>query len=58
MAALGLGGAEVNPLAFQPFGGLPDGIHPEQGWVAPPQLPGIGFEGRAELAALFRTLLD
>jgi D(-)-tartrate dehydratase len=58
VAALGLGGAEVNPLAFQPFGGLPDGVHPDDGWVAPPQSPGIGFERRAELATLFRTLLD
>jgi L-alanine-DL-glutamate epimerase-like enolase superfamily enzyme len=58
VAALGLGGAEVNPLAFPPFGGLPDGVQPAAGWAALPRLPGIGFEGRAELDALFRTLLD
>jgi D(-)-tartrate dehydratase len=52
VAALGLGGAEVNPLAFQPFGGLTDDARVENGRVAPPELPGIGFEGRAQLNAL------
>jgi D(-)-tartrate dehydratase len=52
VAALGLGGAEVNPLAFQPFGGLTDDARVEEGHIAPPELPGIGFEGRAELRAL------
>jgi hypothetical protein len=55
---LGLGGAEMNPLAFGPFGGLPDGTAPVKGRVAPPEAPGIGFEGKADLARLFRTLLD
>jgi L-alanine-DL-glutamate epimerase-like enolase superfamily enzyme len=52
VAALGLGGAEVNPFAFPPFGGLTDDARVEGGRVAPPELPGIGFEGRAELRAL------
>jgi L-alanine-DL-glutamate epimerase-like enolase superfamily enzyme len=52
VAALGLGGAEVNPLSFQPFGGLTDDARVTDGRVAPPDLPGIGFEGRAELLAL------
>ena len=52
VAALGLGGAELNPLAFQPFGGLTDDARVEGGRVAPPELPGIGFEGRAALHAL------
>ena len=53
VVALGLGGAEVNPLVFQPFGGLTDDARVEGGRVAPPEMPGIGFEGRAELAAFF-----
>jgi L-alanine-DL-glutamate epimerase-like enolase superfamily enzyme len=56
VAALGLGGAEVNPLAFQPFGGLTDAAVVEHGRAAPPELPGIGFEGRAELRALLARL--
>ncbi len=56
--ALGLGGAEMNPLAFRPFGGLTDRTVPVKGRVAPPDVPGIGFEGKADLARLFRTLLD
>jgi L-alanine-DL-glutamate epimerase-like enolase superfamily enzyme len=54
VAALGLGGAEVNPLAFPPFGGLTDEARVEGGRVAPPELPGIGLEGRADLHALLR----
>ncbi len=56
VAALGLGGAELNPLAFQPFGGLTDGVRVENGRAAPPELPGIGFEGRAGLRSLFAGL--
>jgi L-alanine-DL-glutamate epimerase-like enolase superfamily enzyme len=58
VAALGLGGAEVNPLCFQPFGGLADDAVVAGGSVALPDRPGIGFEGRAGLYRLFRTLLD
>lgn len=57
VSALGLGGAEVNPLCFQPFGGLADGGTPRDGCVAPPPAPGIGFELKAELHRLFRALL-
>lgn len=55
-AALGLGGAEVNPHNFQPFGGLTDGARIVDGRALPPDLPGIGFEGRPALADLFRSL--
>jgi L-alanine-DL-glutamate epimerase-like enolase superfamily enzyme len=55
-AALGLGGAEVNPLSFQPFCGLTDDAVVTDGSVALPDRPGIGFEGRAELHRLFQTL--
>lgn len=51
-AGLGLGGSEVNPLAFQPFGGLGDGQPVTDGYAMPPDEPGIGLERRASLAAL------
>lgn len=57
VAALGLGGVEVNPLCFQPFGGLGDGVAPAAGRVQVPDAPGIGFEAKAELRALFDGLL-
>jgi len=57
VAALGLGGCEMNPLSFQPFGGLSDGAAPSNGRVAPPDAPGIGFETKAALKALFDDLL-
>ena len=45
-AALGLGGAELTPLAFQPFGGPGDGTPVRAGRLALPDAPGIGFETR------------
>lgn len=56
VAALGLGGAEVNPLCFPPFGGLEDGAIISEGFAGLPQRPGIGFEGRAGLHRLFGDL--
>ena len=38
-AALGLGGAEVDLLAFAPFGGLTDGARVDDARVATPELP-------------------
>jgi L-alanine-DL-glutamate epimerase-like enolase superfamily enzyme len=58
VSALDLGGAEVNPLCFAPFGGLPDGVQPRGGRAAPPEAPGIGFELQAGAYRLFRTLLS
>jgi L-alanine-DL-glutamate epimerase-like enolase superfamily enzyme len=55
-AGLGLGGNESYPDLFQPFGGFPDGVRVEQGHVTMPELPGIGFEGKAELIAVMREL--
>ena len=56
--ALGLGGAEVNPLCFQPFGGLADGGAPDAGAERLPKAPGVGLELRRELHALLRSLFD
>src|SRR5712672_1266919 len=48
-AGLGLGGNESYPDLFQPFGGFPDDVRVEAGHIVMPELPGIGFEGKAEL---------
>ncbi|WP_308283136.1 mandelate racemase/muconate lactonizing enzyme family protein [Pseudonocardia nigra] len=48
-AGLGLGGNESYPDLFQPFGGFPDGVEVEDGHITMPDLPGIGFEGKADL---------
>jgi L-alanine-DL-glutamate epimerase-like enolase superfamily enzyme len=55
-AGLGLGGNESYPDLFQPFGGFPDGVRVEGGYVTLPDLPGIGFEGKADLIAVMRAL--
>ncbi len=48
-AGLGLGGNENYPDLFQPYGGFPDGARVEGGFVTLPELPGVGFEGKAAL---------
>ncbi|MGU3626028.1 mandelate racemase/muconate lactonizing enzyme family protein [Comamonas sp. C24C] len=48
-AGLGLGGNESYPDLFQPYGGFPDGVKVENGYVTLPELPGIGFEGKSDL---------
>lgn len=55
-AGLGLGGCECNPHNFQPFGGFSDDAVIRDGFVTPPDWPGIGFESRSALMDLFRTL--
>ncbi len=44
VAALGVGGAEINPLGFKPFRGLASGMEIADGFVSLPDAPGIGFE--------------
>jgi len=56
VAAFGLGGAEVNPLSFAPFGGVADDAVIRDGRVAVLDAPGIGFERKADLFRLFREL--
>ena len=53
---LGLGGNESYPDLFQPFGGFPDGVKVENGFIAMPDLAGIGFEGKADLYSQMRKL--
>ena len=55
-AGLGLGGNESYPDLFQPFGGFPDGVRVEDGHVVMPELPGIGFEGKADLHKVMKEL--
>jgi D(-)-tartrate dehydratase len=55
-AGLGLGGNESYPDLFQPYGGFPDGVKVENGYVTMPDLPGIGFEGKSDLYAEMRAL--
>ena len=57
-AGLGLGGNESYPDLFQPFGGFPDGISVENGYVNLPQLPGIGFEGKSDLFLEIKKLIN
>jgi L-alanine-DL-glutamate epimerase-like enolase superfamily enzyme len=55
-AGLGLGGNESYPDLFQPYGGFPDGVSVENGYITMPELPGIGFEGKSDLIAEMRAL--
>ena len=57
-AGLGLGGNESYPDLFQPYGGFPDSVRVEAGYITMPELPGIGFEGKAELIRAMRDLAE
>ena len=45
-AGFGLGGNLSGHV--QPYGGFPDGVEVQSGYVMMPELPGIGFEGKAQ----------
>jgi L-alanine-DL-glutamate epimerase-like enolase superfamily enzyme len=55
-AGLHLGGNESYPGVFQPFGGFADGIAVENGYVGLPEVPGVGFETKAELFKVMKSL--
>ncbi len=55
-AGLGLGGNESYPDLFQPYGGFPDDVKVDNSYVTLPELPGIGFEGKADLYAVMKQL--
>src|ERR1700735_2908080 len=57
-AGLGLGGNESYPDLFQPFGGFPDSVRVESGYLVMPEMPGIGFEGKSDLIRVMRQLAD
>ena len=48
-AGLHLGGNECYPGVFQPFGGFADNIPVVDSYVSLPNIPGIGFEAKANL---------
>ncbi len=54
---LSLGGCESYPGVFQPFGGFADDTPVEDGHVRLGDAPGAGFERKAALHDLLRTLL-
>ena len=57
-AGLHLGGNESYPGVFQPFGGFADGIAITDGFVGLPNVPGVGFETKADLFKLMKSLSD
>jgi L-alanine-DL-glutamate epimerase-like enolase superfamily enzyme len=57
-AGLGLGGNESYPDLFQPYGGFPDSVRVEDGHIVMPELPGIGFEGKADLIKVMQALAE
>ena len=57
VAGLGLGGHEIAPDATLVLGGLPDGWTVDDGKVAPGDLPGVGFEGKANAMAVLGALM-
>ncbi len=57
-AGLHLGGNESYPGVFQPFGGFADGIAVKDGYVGLPNVPGVGFETKAELFKVMKSVSD
>ena len=57
-AGLGLGGNESYPGIFQPFGGFADGFPVKDSYVKLPEIPGIGFEAKAELYSVMKELAE
>ncbi|MDE0335886.1 MAG: mandelate racemase [Defluviicoccus sp.] len=57
VAGLGLGGHEIAPDASLVLGGLPDGCTVSDGRLAPGDLPGVGFEGKANAMAVLGALM-
>ena len=55
-AGPGLGCNESDPDLFQPYGGFPDGVKVDNGFVTLPEYPRIGFEGKADLHAEMKAL--
>jgi L-alanine-DL-glutamate epimerase-like enolase superfamily enzyme len=55
---LGLGGNESYPQVFQPFGGFADNHAVENSYVKLPDVPGVGFEAKANLYAVMKPLAD
>ncbi len=57
VAGLGLGGCEVYPGVFQPFGGYPAACMAAEGLARPTDAPGFGLEQKSELRPALARLL-
>ena len=55
-AGLDLGGNESYPDLFQPYGGFPDEVRVENGYITLPPYPGIGFEAKSDLYSELKQL--
>ncbi len=55
---LGTGGNESYPGVFEPFGGFPEKVRVEDGYVRLPDAPGIGYEAKADLYAVLRSVAE
>ncbi len=55
-AGLNLGGNEIYPSLFQPFGGFPDESLVENSFVSFPKFIGMGYEKKDKLNKLFKKL--
>jgi L-alanine-DL-glutamate epimerase-like enolase superfamily enzyme len=58
VAGLGLGAAEAAPDPALPYGGWWEGVQVTDGTITVPELPGVGFEGKANLHALLAPLAE
>jgi D(-)-tartrate dehydratase len=58
VAALGLGGTEVNPLCFLPFGSYGDDMIISEGAAALARVPGVGLEEKRDLINVLGTIVD
>ena len=57
-AGLNLGGNEIYPSLFQPFGGFPDSSLVENSYVTFPKFIGMGYEHKKKLNDLFKKLFN
>jgi L-alanine-DL-glutamate epimerase-like enolase superfamily enzyme len=55
VGGFGLGGCEAYPDVFGQFAGFADDAKVDNGWLALPDRPGIGFEAQNELYALMKS---
>ena len=58
VAGLGLGGCEVYPGVFQPFGGYPQACMVSEGLALPTSAPGFGLEQKSGLSEVIADLLQ
>ena len=57
-AGLNLGGNEIYPSLFQPFGGFPDSSTVENSYVTFPKFIGMGYEKKEKLSDLLKKLFN